>query len=105
VALLGDLNCGAATETAIAEDPDSFARLVAAGFVDPYAGDCTWCDSNPMTGGGGDVILDHVMLRGMPADVQPQARRVLDDPISIEVGGSSLETYRSDHYGVAVTLP
>jgi endonuclease/exonuclease/phosphatase family metal-dependent hydrolase len=99
VALLGDMNCGPD------EDPAGFARFAAAGYADPYAGACTWCTSNPMTGGGADAILDHVLLRGLPADVAPEARRVLDDQVSIEVDGSSLETYRSDHFGVAVTLP
>jgi len=110
--LMGDMNCGPETAEALPASPDTFALFTDAGYEAPYVedpGDCTWCSSNPMTGGADDdvefdVILDHVLLSEVPGDLPRSARRVYDDPVEIEVDGQAVETYRSDHFGVLVTL-
>jgi endonuclease/exonuclease/phosphatase family metal-dependent hydrolase len=108
--LLGDMNCGPLTAEARGAGPEAFARFEAAGFEAPYAdgdGRCTWCADNPLTGfaGGDDVgaILDHVLVSGFPP-VTSEPERIFDERISIRVDGAPIETTRSDHYGVQVTL-
>jgi endonuclease/exonuclease/phosphatase family metal-dependent hydrolase len=117
-ALMGDMNCGPETARASAADPAAFATLTAAGYASAYAEDdsapCTFCLDNPLVGAPEEaasesratagVILDHVMLSGLPDDVEVSARRVLDDRIEIEADGETVTTSRSDHYGVLVTL-
>jgi endonuclease/exonuclease/phosphatase family metal-dependent hydrolase len=118
VALMGDMNCGPETTRAVAADPAAFDKLTAAGFASSYAQDdsaaCTFCLDNPLIearddaqldlGSASGAILDHVMLSGLPNDVDVSARRVLDGGIEIEADGETVETSRSDHYGVLVTV-
>jgi hypothetical protein len=111
VALLGDLNCGPETAQAQAASPDAFARFSSAGFQSVYAeadGRCTFCSDNPLEGQDAEsdegAILDHVLLADFPELLTRSAERVLDDPISISVGEETLETARSDHYGVQVMV-
>jgi endonuclease/exonuclease/phosphatase family metal-dependent hydrolase len=111
VALLGDLNCGPETTLAQAASPDAFARLSGAGFESVYAGAdgrCTFCSDNPLEGQDAEddegAILDHVLLARFPELLTRSAARVLDDTIVINVGEDTLETARSDHYGVQVTV-
>jgi endonuclease/exonuclease/phosphatase family metal-dependent hydrolase len=108
--LLGDMNCGPATAEARGAGPEAFARFEDAGFAAPYVegdGRCTWCSDNPLTGfdSSGDLgaILDHVLLAGFPS-VTSSAERIFDDRIRFTVNGEAIETVRSDHYGVQVTL-
>ena len=109
--LMGDLNCGPETALARSASPDAYARFVAAGFEDPYAdedGRCTFCSSNPLNAGAGDpdqgALIDHILFSGLASPTPRSATRVFDQPIQIEVGGSTLESAHSDHYGVQVTL-
>jgi endonuclease/exonuclease/phosphatase family metal-dependent hydrolase len=109
--LMGDLNCGPETPLARGASPDAYARFSAAGFEDPYAdedGRCTFCGSNPLNAAVGDpdqgALLDHILFSGLASGTPRSASRVLDQPIEIEAGGSSVETAHSDHYGVQVTL-
>ena len=91
--------------------PEPYARLVEAGFEDPYAdedGRCTFCSSNPLNAGAGDpdqgALIDPILFSGLASPTPRSATRVFDQPIQIEVGGSTLESAHSDHYGVQVTL-
>jgi endonuclease/exonuclease/phosphatase family metal-dependent hydrolase len=111
LALLGDLNCGPETPQAEAASPDAFARFTSAGFESVYAGAdgrCTFCSDNPLDSqegqDGAGAILDHVLLSQFPEALTRSALRVLDDSIVIAVGEETLETARSDHYGVQVTV-
>ncbi len=106
--LLGDMNCGPGTPQAEAASPDAFARLAAAGFVAPYAeldGRCTFCANNPLNGLVTDAeegaLIDHVLVAASGSE-SFAAARVFDEVISIQVDGSSIDTARSDHYGVQV---
>jgi endonuclease/exonuclease/phosphatase family metal-dependent hydrolase len=111
LALLGDLNCGPETAQAQAASPDAFARFSSAGFESVYAeadGRCTFCADNLLEGQDAEAdegaILDHVLLADFPEPLTRSAGRVLDDPISISVGEETLQSARSDHYGVQVTV-
>ena len=111
VALLGDLNTGPETSEARAASPEGFERLVSAGFEDPYVeadGRCTFCSSNPLNGFSDAVdegaILDHVLLSGFAEGLGRVASRVFDGAIVISDSGQDVETARSDHYGVRVTV-
>lgn len=110
-AVLGDLNCGPATDDARGAGAEAFARFTAEDFAAPYVegdGRCTWCSDNPLTGfsdDGADIgaILDHVLVSEFPP-VTSEPERIFDDRIRVDVDGDSVETVRSDHYGVQVTL-
>lgn len=109
--LMGDLNCGPETPLAHSASPDAYALFVDAGFEDPYAdsdGRCTFCDNNPLNGSVSDpdegAQIDHILFSGLPGDTPRSATRIFDQPIEVEVGGSSVQTAHSDHYGVQVTL-
>jgi endonuclease/exonuclease/phosphatase family metal-dependent hydrolase len=110
--VLGDLNSGAATDRADAEEPAAFERLVQAGFDAPYAlsseSPCTWCTSNPLTESGSTsspgTIIDHVLLRGFPSDAEASSTRVLDEPVELDVNGQLVSSHYSDHFGVRVLL-
>lgn len=110
-ALLGDLNCGPVTDGARGAGAEVFARFTDERFAAPYVegdGRCTWCADNPLTGfsdDGDDVgaILDHVLVSEFPL-VTAEPERIFDDRIRIDVDGDTIETVRSDHYGVQVTL-
>lgn len=114
--LMGDLNCGPETALAHGASPDAYARFVEAGFEDPYAdgdGRCTFCGDNPLNAAVGDLdegaLIDHILLSSASSSPSTQplaqtAARIFDQPIEIEVGGTTLETAHSDHYGVQVTL-
>jgi len=116
--LMGDLNCGPETAQAHSASPDAYARFVDAGFEDPYADDdgrCTFCGSNPLNSAVGDpdegALIDHILFSeaassrtNLSGSLPRSVARIFDQPIEIEVGGSTLETAHSDHYGVQVTL-
>jgi endonuclease/exonuclease/phosphatase family metal-dependent hydrolase len=108
--LLGDMNCGPGTPQASAASPDAFARLVNSGFVAPYVnldGRCTFCANNPLNGLVTDpeegALIDHVLVSSA-ASASFAAARVFDEVISIPVDGGSVDTARSDHYGVQVLV-
>ena len=108
--LLGDMNCGPSTPQAEAASPDAYARIVAAGFNDPYVdedGRCTFCDNNPLNGLVSDpdegALIDHVLVSTMSMPVV-SATRVLDEVLSIDPGDGAVDTAHSDHYGVRVRL-
>jgi hypothetical protein len=108
VVVAGDLNTGPALPgRTSAKLPAHYQRLVSAGLSSPYASGpdarCTYCFANPLVGGGaGGLLIDHVLLRGWTGAAR--ARRVLDQPVAIEVDGEARTTPPSDHYGVAATL-
>lgn len=110
-AVLGDLNCGPVTDDARGAGAEAFARFTDEGFTAPYAdadGRCTWCSDNPLTGfsdDGADIgaILDHVLISEFPP-ARSEPERIFDERIQVDVDGQSVETVRSDHYGVQVTL-
>jgi endonuclease/exonuclease/phosphatase family metal-dependent hydrolase len=108
--LLGDMNCGPETPLARSASPETFDSFVTAGFAAPYAeldGRCTFCSNNPLNGlveGAEEgALIDHVLVSA--SGVASQALgRVFDDGIGIEVDGEAVDTARSDHYGVWVSL-
>lgn len=108
--VLGDMNCGPETPLARSASPDTFARFGAAGFVAPYAeldGRCTFCGNNPLNGLVGDpeegALIDHVLVSASGIESR-DAGRVFDELIGIDVDGEPVETARSDHYGVRVSI-
>ncbi|MCP4674961.1 MAG: hypothetical protein GY854_05540 [Deltaproteobacteria bacterium] len=108
VVLMGDMNCGPATDLVEAEFQENYTKFENGGFDAPYLDDpestCTWCAENPLTGGGHNSIIDHVLMKDMPEDVTYTTKRLLDDPITIESGGQTIDTRLSDHYGAVVEV-
>lgn len=106
VVLLGDMNTGPALDVVAAEAPDNYARLVGAGFDNPYVqpqAACTFCADNPLVSDDADsVVIDHVLVRGLM--VNGTARRFLTEDITVEVDGNPVPAAYSDHYGVAAGL-
>jgi endonuclease/exonuclease/phosphatase family metal-dependent hydrolase len=107
--LLGDLNTGPAIEPRIAPSlPSHYARLIDQGFINPYAAQrdvrCTYCFDNPLEGGGGTrgLLIDHVLLRGFEGGVA--GSQIMRSDLHVDVGGRSVKSGFSDHYGVIVTL-
>jgi len=107
--LAGDLNNGPALDGITAELPDNYAMWSGAGLRNLYASQagavCTYCDANPLnlgTMGGDGGLIDHVLVSDAVAD--GTARRFLDGPITVDVGGVSTDTAYSDHYGLALTI-
>jgi endonuclease/exonuclease/phosphatase family metal-dependent hydrolase len=106
VILLGDLNMGPALGSSVATLPEQYQQLLAVGFSDPYASQpnalCTDCADdtfNQMFPGYQDSLIDHVLLRDLPAHVAT-SQRVFDGKTSIAGQDGNL----SDHYGVRVML-
>lgn len=111
VALMGDMNCGPETALARGASPDAFERFASAGFEHPYPdldGRCTFCANNPLNGFAADedegAVIDHVLLSGFAESAARTSARVFDEGITIAADGSSVDTARSDHYGVRVTV-
>ena len=74
-------------------------------FVESPAAQCTFCDTNPLNGGidhGESVLIDHIFYRGFSGTTD--ATRILDEPLTITVDGTPVETAYSDHFGVVVTF-
>lgn len=108
VVLAGDFNAGPTVGNALPKNVANYDELTEAGFLNPYAADpdagCTFCSNNPLNDGGfaAGVLIDHVLLRGIGAE--GSAAQILREPLTIDVGGESIETAYSDHYGVRVVL-
>ncbi|WP_438029170.1 endonuclease/exonuclease/phosphatase family protein [Sorangium sp. So ce233] len=107
--LLGDLNTGPAIAPSIsARLPAHYDRLLARGFVNPYASQkdakCTYCFDNPLDGGKGTrgLLIDHVLLRGFEGQVS--GTQIMRSSLTIEAGKKKVKSGFSDHYGLLVTL-
>jgi len=108
VILLGDFNTGPSGDGYVSEVVHNYNTL-RAGFTNVYLAEsdatCTFCDLNPLNGGldhGESVLIDHILLRGFAGTTE--ALRILDEPITITVDGTPIETALSDHYGLQVTM-
>jgi endonuclease/exonuclease/phosphatase family metal-dependent hydrolase len=117
----GDFNCSIANP-ATAVDGEFAANCQLwrdNGFSDPAAEQlpCTFCYEENLLlqpeGNRGGTQLDHVFIKNLDASARTVARRIFDDPVSIEalVPPSELEpeespklTHPSDHYGVEVKI-
>ena len=106
VVLLGDFNTGPAGELYQAEVAANYELLTAGMLTNTYveADDarCTFCGDNPLVGDDAAVVIDHVFTRDL--DASPEAQRILDRPLVINVDGDDITTALSDHYGVMLTL-
>ena len=112
VMVMGDLNTGPAGESYIAEVPANYDRFVAAGLSNPYLTPadepCTFCRTNPLVDGAADesesVVIDHILLRNMPAE--SWGERILDGDLTVpDYCGETADLKHSDHYGVRTHLP
>ncbi len=108
VVMLGDFNTGPSGELFDEEAPENYASLVAGDWSNTYVDDpvseCTFCNDNPLIGGdaGGGVAIDHVVVSGFDGTVD--TRRILDGEVELAVGGGTIVSAHSDHYGVLVSL-
>lgn len=107
--VLGDMNCGPQKgDDILPSFPDNYGKFTAAGLTGPYVDEadtpCTWCaNENPLTGGI-DRIIDHVFFDNVPKSGTFEAVRIMDDPVTLSVGGDDIDSRYSDHYGAQVTL-
>ncbi len=117
----GDFNCSIANP-ATAVDGEFAANCQLwrdNGFSDPAAEQlpCTFCYEENLLlqpdGNSGGTQLDHVFIKNLDASARTVARRVFDDPVSIEALDPPSElkpedspklTHPSDHYGVEVEI-
>lgn len=111
VVLMGDMNDGPALPPDIeGELEDNFAKFLDAGFSAPYAASqdaaCTFCDANPLNPADTrNVLIDHVFVKGGPANPSFSAMRLLDEDVVTVTGDDGpLEVPLSDHYGVRVEV-
>ena len=109
ILLMGDLNTGPRFGREISgRHADHYAKLVSRGFVNAYTmqGEamCTFCDANPLNGGGGTrgTLIDHILTKRFDGriHVEPILRGVIEVP----TGSGSVRTSYSDHYGLKATL-
>ncbi|MEJ2532653.1 MAG: endonuclease/exonuclease/phosphatase family protein [Halioglobus sp.] len=121
VLVAGDFNCGTANpgNGVDPEWPANCQTWLDAGFSDP-AGDqlpCTFCnDSNlvlKLGDGNGNTVIDHIYVKNLRPGATVLARRVFDDPISIEATvpptelapeDSPVMMHPSDHFGVELQV-
>ncbi|MBL6976354.1 MAG: endonuclease/exonuclease/phosphatase family protein [Deltaproteobacteria bacterium] len=107
--LLGDMNCGPQKgDDILPSFPANFDKFIEGGLTGPYGDDadapCTWCaNENPLTGGI-DRIIDHVFFKNVPKSSAFESVRVMDEPVTLTVGGDDIDSRYSDHYGAQVTL-
>lgn len=117
----GDFNCSIANaSTDVSDDFAANCRLwLDAGYLDP-AGDqlpCTFCYEDNLLldaeGASGGLMLDHVFVKNLESVSSLNAKRIFDDPVTIEalVPPSELQpedspmlTHPSDHFGVELDV-
>jgi endonuclease/exonuclease/phosphatase family metal-dependent hydrolase len=114
---LGDMNagpevgksCGGCSEIDVA----SYDKLLET-WADARAGnqECTWCEDvwvplqlfPPPGDQYANQRIDHCLTRGLGASVLLDSETVFDDPVTYDVDGEPVTTYRSDHFGVRCTF-
>lgn len=105
---LGDFNTGPEIPPDIVgELPANYATLVGSDLSSPYvesaSPECTFCNDNTLqTEPTNDVLIDHVLLRGMPTNAAFEARRLFTERVTID--GVPGESNLSDHFGVGVRI-
>jgi endonuclease/exonuclease/phosphatase family metal-dependent hydrolase len=96
--LLGDLNTTPGSSL--------FQRLERAGFREPDRADRRGTFSSEGLSSGivsaSSWRLDHVLLRNFPTTSDSQ--RILDDPLTLEIGGRRQRSTLSDHFGLLARL-
>lgn len=110
VIVMGDFNTGPAVGASVAaEVPENYEALIA-GFDPTFSGSadaaCTFCGDNSLVTGvdrDKSVLLDHVLIRGFDG-VSTQGEVILDQTVTLDVDGMSVEAALSDHYGVQVRI-
>lgn len=101
--IMGDLNVGPKRPQLAADQPHSFAKLLAEGFRAPWKRPrCTWCASNPLAGPP-DRWLDHILVRDCSAR-SLRYQRILDKPVWIRAADHRRPTRLSDHYGLLLSV-
>ncbi len=105
--VMGDMNCGPETGNVVGELVDNYAMFGASGMSVPYTENessvCSWCAENPLTGDTrDDHIIDQVMFKNMPEEIEYESSRVFDKELEIESNEETMKVRLSDHYGVMV---
>ena len=117
----GDFNCSlaSAANSVDGEFADNCQLWLDDGFVDPAAAQlpCTFCYEENLLllpeGATGGTLLDHVFVKNLGDTTSARARRIFDQPVSIETQDpvselkpedSPLLTHPSDHYGVELQI-
>ncbi|TNE89644.1 MAG: hypothetical protein EP330_10780 [Deltaproteobacteria bacterium] len=105
--LAGDMNTGPEVGDSIAEVPDNWDLLAAAGMDNAWvsqAGECTFCPDNDISSVDSDdegVVIDHIFTSGFKSG---EAERILDESVEIESCGEMIPGAHSDHYGLRTVL-
>jgi endonuclease/exonuclease/phosphatase family metal-dependent hydrolase len=117
----GDFNCSIASAAngVDGEFADNCQLWLDNGFVDPAAQQlpCTFCYEENLLlqpdGAAGGTLLDHVFVKNLGDTSSARARRIFDQPVSIEAQDPVSElkpedspqlTHPSDHFGVEVQI-
>lgn len=117
----GDFNCSFANASTDvdADFAENCQLWLDNGFKDPAGAQlpCTFCYEDNLLlkpdGQTGGLMLDHVFVKNLEANAGLNAKRIFDDPISIEAlvppselkpEDSPIMTHPSDHYGVELKI-
>lgn len=109
IVLMGDMNNGPAVGNLSASFPENYAKFGEAGFSNAYLDQedpqCTYCGSNSLNEGDGQIAIDHVLTNFMTEVEASSTVRILDETQTITTDEEGdLELHLSDHYGVETTL-
>lgn len=108
--ILGDFNSGPASRAGqpeiIEAAPETYAVLTGAfreAVPTGYVPQCTFCPDNFLTDNTPPEWIDHIFLRGFPADAARRAERTFTTA-NVTVAGRAQPVHVSDHYGMRAVI-
>jgi len=64
---------------------------------------CTLCPDNTLRSTDGTPrLVDHALLMGFSGSAR--ARRIFTEPVTLDIGGTPVQSNLSDHYGIELIV-